>query len=147
MIGETAVFCKMFDQSVLGIGFQDLVNSLIDDIPVIAFAVLADILLDTNGRYKEFVIGPACGGIAEEGEGRGVGARLIGGKIESGMCRWDKCSYGPTFFTKTHFAGEHVDSDASSAGQFVEGAAIRQFDPFFCWDGQGVPAATAGDIE
>ena len=147
MIGQAAVVGQVLYQPVVRIGFQQGIHPGIDDIPVIAGAVLADVLLDADGRDIESGIQPARGGITEERQGGGVRFGLVGGQVEAGMGGRDKGGYGPAFFAKPHLSGEDVNADPSSARQLIKRAAFRQLDPLFSRYWEGIPAAAAGDVK
>src|SRR5580692_6930533 len=147
MIGQAAVVCEMLYQPVVGVGPEEGADPGIDDIPVIAGAVLADVLLDADGRDIESGIQPACSGIAEERQGGSIRFGLVGGQVETGMGGRDKGGYGPAFFAKPHLPGPDVNTDPSSAGEFIKRTAFRQPDPLFSGYGEGIPAAASGDIK
>src|SRR5258708_2345064 len=102
MIGEGAVIGEVFDQAILRIGLQDRRHPFINGIPVITFAILADIVFDTDSRDIEFRILPGSGGITEQGQGRGVLLRFISRQEETGMRRWDENRYRPSLGTEAH---------------------------------------------
>jgi hypothetical protein len=146
MIGQAAIFGQVAYEPVVGISFYDPVDPVVDDVPVISCAILADVLFDADGGDIKFGVMPAGGGVAEEGECRCVLVRLVGSQVKTGMCRGYKGGYGPAFFTETHLAREDIDADASSARQLIERPAIGQLYPIFFRDGQSIPSTAACGI-
>ena len=59
----------------------------------------------------------------------------------------DKGRNGPTLFAQPHIACFHINANAFSARQFIEGAAIRKLDPLLNFYRKCIPTRTANGVK